>query len=159
MVPLGPFGSKNFATSISPWIVPLLALEPFRCSPADGPTQHDPAPLPYLRDPDHGSSAFDISLTASVQGAGMPAPETVARSNHRNLYWNIRQQVPAQPARRRHAPATPPAANPRANPWSHLSPTARSPRRHRLRHAPGLRRPASPALPPVPPALAPRAGC
>src|SRR5262249_31690510 len=55
-VPLGPFLAKNFGTSISPWVVPLDALEPFRTA---GPVQ-DPEPLPYLRSP--GDWAFNIHL-------------------------------------------------------------------------------------------------
>src|SRR5207237_7245572 len=66
-VPLGPFNSKSFATSISPWIVTLDALEPFRVA---GPAQ-DPAPLPYLAQ--RGSHGFDIELeVALAPSAGAP---------------------------------------------------------------------------------------
>ena len=64
-VPLGPFLAKNFGTSISPWVLPLAALVPFR---TPGPKQ-DPPPLPYLRSP--GDWALDIELEVSIQGAGM----------------------------------------------------------------------------------------
>ena len=85
--PLGPFLAKNLATSISPWVVPLDALEPFRCA---GPPQ-DPEPLPYLRiDSDW---AFDIHLEVRLQSAQMDAPVTIARSNFRFLYWNMPQQI------------------------------------------------------------------
>jgi fumarylacetoacetase len=85
--PLGPFLAKNFGTSISPWVVPLEALEPFR---AAGPTQ-DPAPLDYLRA--SGLEAYDIRLQVTLQSAAMNAPQTVCESNFRNLYWSIAQQV------------------------------------------------------------------
>ncbi|NOX61252.1 MAG: fumarylacetoacetase [Chloroflexi bacterium] len=85
--PLGPFLAKNLATSISPWVVTLDALEPFRCS---GPRQ-DPEPLPYLRvDKDW---AFDIHLEVRLQGEGMDEPATICRSNFRYLYWNMPQQL------------------------------------------------------------------
>lgn len=92
-VPLGPFGSKNFATSISPWIVTTMALEAFRCPPSECAKQDDPEPLEYLRDPSYSSSSYDIKLAVSIQGEGMDKPEIVCRSNYRNLYWNSKQQL------------------------------------------------------------------
>mmetsp|Transcript_31478 Transcript_31478/g.49277 ORF Transcript_31478/g.49277 Transcript_31478/m.49277 type:complete len:379 (-) Transcript_31478:865-2001(-) len=89
-VPLGPFGSKNFGTSISPWIVPLDALVPFKC-PTSAGTQSDPEPLEYLRDPDYGS--YDISISCAVKGANMKDPGVVCKTNMSNLYWNIKQQL------------------------------------------------------------------
>lgn len=89
-VPLGPFGAKNFATSISPWVVTLDALEPFRCATSAG-QQTDPVPLPYLQDPSYGS--YDIALEVAIQGENMAKPATVCRSNFRNLYWNVKQQL------------------------------------------------------------------
>jgi fumarylacetoacetase len=86
-VPLGPFLAKNFGTSISPWVVPLAALEPFRTA---GPKQ-DPEPLPYLQSP--GDWAFDIELEVAIQGTGMDRPHTVCRSNAKHLYWNVCQQL------------------------------------------------------------------
>jgi len=86
-VPLGPFTAKNFGTSISPWVVPLDALEPFRCA---GPTQ-DPPPLPYLHT--DGPQAFDIHLEVSLQTADMSIPHVVCRSKCRHLYWNMSQQL------------------------------------------------------------------
>jgi fumarylacetoacetase len=89
--PLGPFLGKNFATSISPWVVPLAALEPFR---VPGPPQ-DPAPLPYLQD--RGDRAFDVQLEARLQTAAMAAaglpPVAISRTNARWLYWSVSQMV------------------------------------------------------------------
>lgn len=87
-VPLGPFGAKNFQTSISPWIVTVDALEPF-AAPTSAGTQ-DPEPLPYLRDPKYGS--YDIRLEVQIANDAF-APHTVARSNFRNMYWNSRQML------------------------------------------------------------------
>ncbi len=89
--PLGPFLAKNFATTISPWVVTLDALAPFR---VPGPAQ-DPAPLPYLRaDGDH---AYDIQLEVAIQSEAMAAagsaPQPVCRSNFRYLYWTMPQQL------------------------------------------------------------------
>jgi len=64
-VPLGPFTSKSFCTSISPWVVTLDALAPFRCSTTTGAVQDSPKPLPYLLDPDYSRGSFDISLQVS----------------------------------------------------------------------------------------------
>jgi fumarylacetoacetase len=86
-VPLGPFLGKNFGTSISPYVVPLAALEPFRCA---GPVQ-EPAPLPYLRAADHAT--YDIQLEVCLQGARMPAPQVICRSNFKHLYWSMAQQL------------------------------------------------------------------
>ncbi|MFQ5740791.1 MAG: fumarylacetoacetase [Acidobacteriota bacterium] len=86
-VPLGPFLAKNFATSISPWVVTLEALEPFQI-PA--PAQH-PQPLPYLRSEEN--RAYDIHLEVSLRGAAMNQPHTVSRSNARHLYWSFGQQL------------------------------------------------------------------
>lgn len=89
--PLGPFLGKSFATSISPWVVPLAALEPFR---GPGPTQ-EPQPLPYLRG--GGDWALDIELEARLQTAAMRAagepPLTIGRTNFNTLYWSMPQQL------------------------------------------------------------------
>ncbi len=87
-VPLGPFLGKNFATTISPWVVPLEALEPFRCA---GPAQ-DPEPLPYLQPP-APLGAFDIHLEVSLRTARMEAAYRLCRSNTRHLYWSMAQQI------------------------------------------------------------------
>ena len=86
-VPLGPFLAKNFATSISPWVVTLDALEPFRIP---GPVQ-DPAPLPYLRT--QGPQSYDIRLEVLLQTAAMKGPHRVCLSNFKYLYWSLAQQV------------------------------------------------------------------
>jgi fumarylacetoacetase len=85
-VPLGPFLGKNFASAVSPWIVTLEALEPFRVA---GPEQ-EPAVLPYLEY--EGNKAFDIQLEVQLQPEG-GKPESICRSNFKYLYWNIAQQL------------------------------------------------------------------
>jgi fumarylacetoacetase len=85
--PLGPFLAKNFCTSISPWVVTLEALDPFR-KPL--PPQ-DPEPLPYLRAKD--DFTFDIHLEAALQSSSMEAPHIITRTNFQNLYWTISQQL------------------------------------------------------------------
>jgi fumarylacetoacetase len=87
-VPLGPFLGKNFGTSISPWIVTMDALEPFRCA---GPAQDDPEPLDYLKNP--GNCAYDIPLEVLLQTEQMDTPETIATSNFKYMYWSICQQL------------------------------------------------------------------
>ncbi len=86
-VPLGPFLAKNFLTSIAPWVVPLEALEPFRCA---GPTQ-EPTPLPYLQA--KGPGAIDIHLEVLLQSAQMTQPARISASNFRALYWSMAQQL------------------------------------------------------------------
>jgi fumarylacetoacetase len=85
--PLGPFLAKNFCTSISPWVVTLEALEPFR-TPL--PSQ-DPEPLPYLRW--KNDFTFDIHLEARLQTSSMDAPHIITRTNFQNLYWSVAQQL------------------------------------------------------------------
>jgi fumarylacetoacetase len=87
-VPLGPFLAKSFATSISPWVVTMDALEPFRTA---GPAQVDPEPLPYLQTA--ADRAYDIRLEVLLQTAAMTEPATIATSNFRYMYWNIFQQL------------------------------------------------------------------
>ena len=85
--PLGPFLAKNFATSISPWIITLEALEPFRCS---GPKQ-DPKPLEYLRNTK--DSTFDINLEIYLKTENMDSDQLISSSNYNYLYWNMSQQI------------------------------------------------------------------
>lgn len=85
--PLGPFLAKNFCTSISPWVVMLEALEPFR-KPL--PAQ-DPEPLAYLRAA--SDFTYDIQLEARLQTASMAEPHAITRTNFQNLYWSIAQQL------------------------------------------------------------------
>jgi len=88
--PLGPFLSKNFATSISPWVVTLEALEPFRC-PAPPRPAGDPAPLPHLAAP--GNTAFRINLEVWLRSARMPEPVRVSQSDFSAMYWTLAQMV------------------------------------------------------------------
>ena len=85
--PLGPFLAKNFATSISPWVVTMDALEPFRVR---GP-QQDPTPLPYLQA--DSASGFDIQLEVNLRSARMDEAQVISRSNMKHLYWSIEQML------------------------------------------------------------------
>lgn len=85
-VPLGPFLSKNFASSMSPWIVTLEALDAFR---VQGPEQQ-PEALPHLRST--GLKNYDISLEVSITPAGFDE-SIVTRSNFKYMYWNMCQQL------------------------------------------------------------------
>jgi fumarylacetoacetase len=86
-VPLGPFNSKGFATTISPWIVTLDALEPFRCQQPE----QNPQPLPYLRHA--GEHGFDIHLEVDLREAGESEAQTISRTNFRHMYWTMAQQL------------------------------------------------------------------
>jgi fumarylacetoacetase len=85
-VPLGPFLAKNFASSISPWIVTMDALEPFR---AKSPKQ-EPMPLPYLQQ--KGKHAFDINLEVYIEPENTEA-SLVSKSNFKYMYWSMSQQL------------------------------------------------------------------
>jgi len=85
--PLGPFLAKNFCTSISPWVVTLDALGPFR-KPLP---KQDPEPLAYLRA--KNDFTFDIQLEAKLQTVKMKTPQTITRTNFQNLYWSVSQQL------------------------------------------------------------------
>jgi fumarylacetoacetase len=94
--PLGPFLSKSFATTISPWIITLEALAPFRL-PWTRPAQ-DPQPLAYLdSEAQRREGAFDIQLEASLETADMRArglpPHRLSHSNFRDSYWTLGQMV------------------------------------------------------------------
>ncbi len=84
--PLGPFLSKNFASSMSAWVVTLDALESFRVA---GPMQ-EPIPLSYLRTA--GALNFDLNLEVAIKSNEL-TETTVCHTNVRYLYWNIRQQL------------------------------------------------------------------
>ena len=94
--PLGPFLSKNFATSISPWIVTLEALEPYRTAfvrPSD-----DPQPLPYLSSEANSQrGALDVQLTVAIQTEKMraegKAAEQITRTSYRHAYWTMAQLI------------------------------------------------------------------
>lgn len=85
-VPLGPFLGKNFGSSLSPWIVTLDALEPFRTA---GPEQ-DPPVLPYLKEP--GPGHYDLDLEVFID-TGDGTENRVCTSNFKHLYWSMRQQL------------------------------------------------------------------
>jgi len=85
-VPLGPFLAKNFASSISPWIVTMDALEPFRVKSPD----QSPTPLPYLQQ--KGKKAFDINLEVRIKPENS-TEKTVSKSNFKYLYWTMAQQL------------------------------------------------------------------
>jgi fumarylacetoacetase len=86
-VPLGPFNSKTFATSISPWIVTMEALQPFR---VESPRQ-EPAPLSYLQQ--SGKNGVDIALEVSLRPAGAQESTTICRTNFKGMYWTMAQQL------------------------------------------------------------------
>ena len=85
-VPLGPFLAKNFASTLSPWIVTLDALEPFRCA---GPEQ-DPPVLDYLKY--EGMKNYDIQLEVAIR-TSKGDEKVVCNSNFRHMYWNMCQQL------------------------------------------------------------------
>jgi len=86
-VPLGPFGAKNFGTTISPWIVTLEALEPFR---TDSPKQ-EPEPFPYLKPSKSGS--YDINLEVWLATEKQIDPVKISHSNFKYMYWTMFQQL------------------------------------------------------------------
>jgi fumarylacetoacetase len=95
--PLGPFLAKNFATTISPWIVTFEALEPFRC-PAFERDASDPKPLGYLSDEaDQGRGGLDIALemtlTSEAMRKGKGASLRLSRGNSRDAYWTAAQML------------------------------------------------------------------
>jgi fumarylacetoacetase len=96
--PLGPFLAKNFATTVSPWIVTLEALAPFRY-PAFTRAESDPKPLPYLslNEEDGANGGIDISLEVALSTHEMRErgldPHVICRGSSRDLYWTISQLV------------------------------------------------------------------
>jgi len=91
--PLGPFLGKSFATTISPWIVTLEALEPYRC-PAFPRGTEDPRPLPYLYDEeDQREGGFAIEIEMHLKTGKMEAPARLSRGNFRDSYWTVAQLV------------------------------------------------------------------
>jgi fumarylacetoacetase len=95
--PLGPFLAKNFATTVSPFVVTAAALAPFRTRAFARP-QGDPAPLPHLADPqDEAEGGLDITLEAFLHTEKMratgDAPFRLSRSSSANLYWTVAQMV------------------------------------------------------------------
>ncbi len=95
--PLGPFLAKSFATSVSPWVVTMEALAPFRCPAFERPAS-DPPPLPYLsHEANESQGGVDIELEVSIcsqqmRDAGME-PMRISRGNFRDMYWTIAQML------------------------------------------------------------------
>ena len=102
--PLGPFLAKSFASTISPWIVTLEALEPFRCAAFERAGAHSPAlpaPLPYLaNETDQREGGYDIGMEMYLRNAKMRAqklpPLRLTRSNFRHSFWTAAQMVTHQ---------------------------------------------------------------
>ena len=84
-VPLGPFNAKTFGTSISPWVVTLEALEPFRCA---SPVQ-EPQPLSYLRE--NTANNYDIHLQVAIAADG--SETVISNTNFKYMYWSMMQQL------------------------------------------------------------------
>ena len=94
--PLGPFLAKSFATTISPWIVTMDALEPYRCPPF-ARAADDPRPLPYLSDDeDQREGGFAIELEMHLRTAKMKQPARLSRASFRDSYWTVAQLVAHQ---------------------------------------------------------------
>ncbi len=96
-VPLGPFLAKNFASTVSPYIVTMEALAPFRC-PAFDRAAGDPQPLPYMDSPSNrAAGGFDITLEVHLATAQMRdrniAPVRISKGNFRDMYWTLAQMV------------------------------------------------------------------
>lgn len=93
--PLGPFNAKNFATTISPWVVTMEALEPFRVPGPMRLNKSDPAPLEYLQPVD--DMGFDITVEVWLSSAMMRekgiAPMVVSRGSFAEMYWTIAQML------------------------------------------------------------------
>jgi fumarylacetoacetase len=87
--PLGPFLAKSFLTSVSPWVVTLDALEPFRV-PVPARDPGDPEPLPYLQP---AGLAIDLNVEVSIKSAKMDKAQRVSRGNFREMYWTFAQMV------------------------------------------------------------------
>ena len=85
--PLGPFLAKNFATSLSPWVVTAEALEPFRAAAPE----HDVPVLPYLQTP--GLGAFDVTVEVWLHTAKMSEPVRVSRASFQSMYWTLGQMI------------------------------------------------------------------
>ncbi|MBL8060109.1 MAG: fumarylacetoacetase [Chthonomonas sp.] len=88
--PLGPFLAKSFATTVSPYVVSLDAIDPFRVAGIE----QDPAVLPYLNDPE--PRCYDIELEVMLKTPAMAEAQVICRSNAKHLYWSFRQQLAHQ---------------------------------------------------------------
>lgn len=85
--PLGPFLAKNFATSVSPWVVTMEALEPFFCEA----TPHDVPVLPYLQQT--GPGAIDITVECWIKSKSMQAAALLSRASFKDMYWTLGQML------------------------------------------------------------------
>ncbi len=83
---MGPFLGKSFATTISPWVVPILALEEAMVELQS----HDPEPLPYLRGTQYG---YDIEITAELRPSGRKESTVICKTNTKYLYWSFSQML------------------------------------------------------------------
>jgi fumarylacetoacetase len=95
--PLGPFLGKSFTTTVSPWVVPMEALAPYRATRYARP-EGDPAPLPYLDSAaNQARGAIDLTLVVEITSARMrtagSAPFRLSRGNLKDLYWTVAQMV------------------------------------------------------------------
>ncbi len=95
--PLGPFLSKSFATTLSPWVVTMAALRPFRCSAFDRP-EGDPVPLPYLSDDDDAASgglSIDVEVYLSTTSMREKSfdPFRLTQANFSDMYWTVAQML------------------------------------------------------------------
>lgn len=86
-VPLGPFNAKNFASTISPWIVTLEALEPFK---VELPKQ-DPTPLKYLVD--ESLNSWDIPINVAIRTKNQKEENVISTTNYKYMYWTVKQQI------------------------------------------------------------------
>lgn len=86
--PLGPFLAKNFMTSISPWVISMEALEPFRTAAV----KQEPEPLPYLKT-SSAHNTYDIKLEVGLKSSAMDDWQIISRSNYRHLYWTAEQLI------------------------------------------------------------------
>ena len=94
--PLGPFLAKSFATTLSPWIVTLEALEPYRCAAFSREAQ-DPRPLEYLfSEENEKRGGYDITLEMHLRTRAMRSPVRVSRASFRDAYWTVAQMVAHQ---------------------------------------------------------------
>jgi fumarylacetoacetase len=94
--PLGPFLAKSFATTLSPWVVTLEALEPYRC-PAYPRGADDPKPLPYLLDDtDQREGGYDVQVEMHLRTPAMKTGARLSRASFRDSYWTLAQMVAHQ---------------------------------------------------------------
>lgn len=88
-VPLGPFNSKTFATTISPWVVTMEALAPFRVATPE----QEPQPLPYLQHKSGEKQGVDIHLEVQLKPENSHQASTICRTNFKHMYWSMAQQL------------------------------------------------------------------